>query len=95
MAFFARAVLIKQSDILETLSIILDHLERNMRKDELVGMLQLQGNSIKILIEKVKKLESKNDSLEKNLTARLEDLENRSEFIDEDLDCIHRALDAV
>ena len=66
-----------------------------MRKDELVGMLQLQGNSIKILIEKVKKLESKSDSLEKNLTARLEDLENRSEFIDEDLDCIHRALDAV
>jgi hypothetical protein len=66
-----------------------------MRKDELVGMLQLQGNSIKILIEKVKKLESKSDSHEKNLTARLEDLENRAEFIDEDLDCIHRALDAV
>ena len=66
-----------------------------MRKDELVGMLQLQGNSIKILIEKVKKLESKSDSLEKNLTARLEGLENRAEFIDEDLDCIHRALDAV
>ena len=66
-----------------------------MRKDELVGMLQLQGNSIKILIEKVKKLESKSDSLEKNLTARLEDLENRAEFIDEDLDCIHRALEAA
>ena len=66
-----------------------------MRKDELFGKLLLQGNSIKILIEKVKKLESKSDSLEKNLTARLEDLENRSEFIDEDLDCIHRALDAV
>ena len=66
-----------------------------MRNDELFGKLLLQGNSIKILIEKVKKLESKSDSLEKNLTARLEDLENRAEFIDEDLDCIHRALDAV
>ena len=66
-----------------------------MRKDELVGMLQLQGNSIKILIEKVKKIESKSHSLEKNLTERLENLENRAEFIDEDLDCIHRALDAV
>ena len=66
-----------------------------MRKDELVGMLQLQGNSIKILIEKVKKIESKSHSLEKNLTERLENLENRAEFIDEDLDCIHRALEAA
>ena len=66
-----------------------------MRKDELVGMLQLQGNSIKILIEKVKKLESKSHSLEKYLTERLENLENRAEFIDEDLDCIHRALEAA
>ena len=66
-----------------------------MRKDELVGMLQLQGNSIKILIEKVKKLESKSHSLEIYLTERLENLENRAEFIDEDLDCIHRALEAA
>ena len=66
-----------------------------MKNDELFGKLLLQGNSIQILIEKVKKIESKSHSLEKNLTARLEDLENRSEFIDEDLDCIHRALDAV
>ena len=62
-----------------------------MRKDELFGKLLLQGNSIKILIEKVKKLESKSHSLEKYLTERLENLENRAEFIDEDLDCIHRA----
>ena len=66
-----------------------------MRKDELFKKLLLQGISIKILIEKVKKLESKSDSLEKNLTARLEDLENRAEFIDEDLDCIHRAVEAA
>ena len=66
-----------------------------MRNDELFGKLLLQGNSIKILIEKVKKIESKSHSLEKNLTERLENLENRAEFIDEDLDCIHRALDAV
>ena len=66
-----------------------------MRKDELFGKLLLQGNSIQILIEKVKKIESKSHSLEKNLTERLENLENRAEFIDEDLDCIHRALDAV
>ena len=43
----------------------------------------------------MKKLESKSNSLEKKLTERLENLENRAEFIDEDLDCIHRALDAV
>ena len=66
-----------------------------MRNDELFGKLLLQGNSIKIHIEKVKKIESKSHSLEKNLTERLENLENRAEFIDEDLDCIHRALDAV
>ena len=66
-----------------------------MRNDELFGKLLLQGNSIKILIEKVKKLESKSHSLEIYLTERLENLENRAEFIDEDLDCIHRALDAV
>ena len=66
-----------------------------MRNDELFGKLLLQGNSIQILIEKVKKIESKSHSLEKNLTERLENLENRAEFIDEDLDCIHRALDAV
>ena len=66
-----------------------------MRKDELFGKLLLQGNSIKILIEKVKKIESKSHSLEKNLTERLENLKNRAEFIDEDLDCIHRALEAA
>ena len=66
-----------------------------MRNDELFGKLLLQGNSIKIHIEKVKKIKSKSHSLEKNLTERLENLENRAEFIDEDLDCIHRALDAV
>ena len=66
-----------------------------MRNDELFGKLLLQGNSIKILIEKVKKLESKSHSFEIYLTERLENLENRAEFIDEDLDCIHRALDAV
>ena len=66
-----------------------------MRKDELFGKLLLQGNSIKILIEKVKKIESKSHSLEKNLTERLENLENRAEFIDEDLDCTHRALEAA
>ena len=66
-----------------------------MRKDELFGKLLLQGNSIQILIEKVKKIESKSHSLEKNLTERLENLENRAEFIDEDLDCIHRALEAA
>ena len=67
-----------------------------MRKDELFGKLLLQGNSIKIHIKKkVKKIKSKSHSLEKNLTERLENLENRAEFIDEDLDCIHRALDAV
>ena len=66
-----------------------------MRNDELFGKLLLQGNSIKILIEKVKKIESKSHSLEKNLTERLENLENRAEFIDEDLDCIHRALEAA
>ena len=66
-----------------------------MRNDELFGKLLLQGNSIQILIEKVKKIESKSHSLEKNLTERLENLENRAEFIDEDLDCIHRALEAA
>ena len=66
-----------------------------MRNDELFGKLLLQGNSIQILIEKVKKIESKSHSLEKNLTERLENLENRAEFIDEDLDCIYRALEAA
>ena len=66
-----------------------------MRNDELFGKLLLQGNSIQILIEKVKKIESKSHSLEKNLTERLENLENRAEFIDEDLDCILRAVEAA
>ena len=66
-----------------------------MRNDELFGKLLLQGNSIQILIEKVKKIELKSHSLEKNLTERLENLENRAEFIDEDLDCILRAVEAA
>jgi len=66
-----------------------------MRKDELVDMLLLQGDSIEILIEKVKKLESRSDSLEKNLTARVEELEEEVKESKNEKDDIFRALDAV
>ena len=66
-----------------------------MRKDELVDMLLLQGDSIEILIKQVKKLESKSDSLEKNLTARVEELEEEIKESKNEIDDIFRALDAV
>jgi len=66
-----------------------------MRKDELVDMLLLQGDSIGILIEKVKKLESKSDFLEKNLTARVEELEEEAKESKSEIDDIFRALDAT
>jgi uncharacterized protein YceH (UPF0502 family) len=66
-----------------------------MRKDELVDMLLLQGDSIEILIEKVKKLESRSDSLEKNLTARVEELEEEVKESKNEIDDIFRALDAI
>ena len=66
-----------------------------MRKDELVDMLLLQGDSIEILIEKVKKLESRSDSLENNLTARVEELEEEVKESKNEIDDIFRALDAV
>ena len=66
-----------------------------MRKDELVDMLLLQGDSIEILIKEVKKLESKSDSLEKNLTARVEELEEEAKESKSEIDDIFRALDAT
>ena len=66
-----------------------------MRKDELVDMLLLQGDSIEILIEKVKKLESRSDSLEKNLTARVEELEEEVKESKNEIDDIFRTLDAI
>ena len=66
-----------------------------MRKDELVDMLLLQGDSIGILIEKVKKLESKSDFLEKNLTARVEELEEEAKESKSEIDDIFSIIQAA
>ena len=75
--------------------LVIDYLNEDEKLQSFVNHFPSLDNFEKQIIEKVKKLESKSHSLEKYLTERLENLENRAEFIDEDLDCIHRALDAV
>ena len=96
MASFAQDVLIKLSNYFSKHDgYFKNHLERNMRKDELVDMLLLQGDSIEILIKEVKKLESKSDSLEKNLTARVEELEEEAKESKSEIDDIFRILNAT
>ena len=46
-------------------------------------------------IEKASKQILSQNSLIKELTKRVEELEDRAECTDDDLDCIHRALEAA
>ena len=46
-------------------------------------------------IEKANKQIHTQTNLIKDLTERIEELENRAECTDENLDCIHRALEAA
>ena len=65
------------------------NLESNMKNNELVDMLLLQGDAIQILIEKVEKLESGVDYLKKRLTERLRELEERADSKDDEISYIH------
>ena len=53
----------------------------NINHDELVDMALLQGDAIQILIEKVEKLKTGIDKLEKNLTDKIDQLEKRADIL--------------
>jgi hypothetical protein len=63
--------------------------ELNINNDELIDMVLLQGEAIQILIEKVGKLETGIDKLEKNLTDKIGQLEKRADIKDDEIGNIH------
>ena len=63
--------------------------ELNINHDELVDMVLLQGDAIQILIEKVEKLKTGIDKLEKNLTDKIDQLEKRADIKDDEIGYIH------
>ena len=97
MGYFVRNVMIKLSEKFRRHEEYFEnYLESNMRidelninHDELVDMVLLQGDAIQILTEKVEKLETGIDKLEKNLTDKIDQLEKRADIKDDEIGYIH------
>ena len=77
----------------ETIQSLLNHVKTKgkMTPKQLVGHEEL----ILEAIEKARKQILSQTTLIKVLTIRVEELEDRAEFVADDLECIHRVLEAA